>query len=279
MKPYVSIVGVGQRASYIRAPGYAIKPHSSAGSVASWNLIKNVYLGGGLGLNWDLQALGGSNNVLVLENVTVGGSIVYKGRNAGGGDYLEMYVGIIFGAVTIDSAFPQMQTLEFVSGVTLTNTQAISMASTWNNVVFNGDLTVNAAGTTQLRNAVYSGTEIETIGTNTLDSYRGLPPKSKRTLSGGTTVVNRDDASLVPYVAATAANWVVEPTDVQDAIDKIASGKFTTKGFQLATSGSQPTCDSSTRGLLWHTQGGTGVADLLEICQKDASDVYGWVAK
>ncbi len=50
-----------------------------------------------------------------------------------------------------------------------------------------------------------------------------------------------------------------------------------TGGIQLNTSGSQPTCDASVRGLLWNIPGGAGVADILQACQKDAADAYSWV--
>lgn len=48
-------------------------------------------------------------------------------------------------------------------------------------------------------------------------------------------------------------------------------------GVQLATSGTQPTCSLGTRGLMWNIQGSTGVADTLQVCQKNSSDAYVWV--
>lgn len=47
-------------------------------------------------------------------------------------------------------------------------------------------------------------------------------------------------------------------------------------GFQLSTSTTQPTCDVAHRGLIWNLEGGAGVADILQVCQKDASDNYVW---
>jgi len=59
--------------------------------------------------------------------------------------------------------------------------------------------------------------------------------------------------------------------------DSIAYAKITaTGGFQINTSGTLPTCDSTTRGLLWLKQSSTGVADTLCICIKTASNNYGW---
>jgi hypothetical protein len=40
--------------------------------------------------------------------------------------------------------------------------------------------------------------------------------------------------------------------------------------------GSQPACDSTTRGTLWHTQGVAGVKDTVAVCAKDATDAYAW---
>lgn len=50
-------------------------------------------------------------------------------------------------------------------------------------------------------------------------------------------------------------------------------------GTVLDTSAAQPPCDAAHRGLLWVIRGGAGFADILQICLKDASDVYGWVIK
>jgi len=50
-------------------------------------------------------------------------------------------------------------------------------------------------------------------------------------------------------------------------------------GVQVATSGAQPACDSAHRGLMWNIEGGVGVADILQICQKNAADVYVWITK
>jgi len=41
----------------------------------------------------------------------------------------------------------------------------------------------------------------------------------------------------------------------------------------------KPTCDASKRGLVWVTCGGTGVADLWELCEKDGVDNYAWQAE
>jgi hypothetical protein len=189
VKPYVSIVGMGQRASYIRATGFNIKPDPLHSTGTSWVLLKNFYLGGGTGINWDLQALGGSNSAVVIENLTIGGNLVFKGRNAGGGDYLEMYTGVQFGTVTLDSTYSQVQTFEFVAAVNITNTQSITGASaTINNSNFNNSLYVTSSEIS-LNNCAFPGTAgLTTTGNVVINSYRGVPPLARRTLSVGTTI-------------------------------------------------------------------------------------------
>lgn len=47
-------------------------------------------------------------------------------------------------------------------------------------------------------------------------------------------------------------------------------------GVRLNTTSAKPSCNSSKRGVLWFTQGSTGVKDSLEVCAKDASGSYNW---
>lgn len=48
--------------------------------------------------------------------------------------------------------------------------------------------------------------------------------------------------------------------------------------FAVATDTVNLTCDATKRGTLRVRLGGVGVADTIEICKKDAADVYGWTA-
>ena len=47
-------------------------------------------------------------------------------------------------------------------------------------------------------------------------------------------------------------------------------------GIRLNTATAQPSCTASTRGVVWFTQGASLVKDTLQVCAKNASDVYGW---
>jgi hypothetical protein len=48
--------------------------------------------------------------------------------------------------------------------------------------------------------------------------------------------------------------------------------------FQLADPGTKPACDATTRGTIWRDDGGTGVADTIEVCAKNSSNTYAWYA-
>jgi len=49
-------------------------------------------------------------------------------------------------------------------------------------------------------------------------------------------------------------------------------------GIQWVDQGAKPTCDATTRGLVWYDAGAGGVADTVEMCGKAAADTYSWVA-
>jgi hypothetical protein len=47
-------------------------------------------------------------------------------------------------------------------------------------------------------------------------------------------------------------------------------------GVRLNTATAQPACDATVRGTFWVAQGGAGVKDSVQVCAKDASDLYAW---
>lgn len=47
-------------------------------------------------------------------------------------------------------------------------------------------------------------------------------------------------------------------------------------GIRFITPGTKPTCASGIRGMYWHTYGGTGVKDSVEVCVKNNADAYIW---
>jgi len=44
----------------------------------------------------------------------------------------------------------------------------------------------------------------------------------------------------------------------------------------IGDAGTKPTCQASRRGMFWHDFGGAGAKDTVEICAKDAGDLYAW---
>ncbi len=40
--------------------------------------------------------------------------------------------------------------------------------------------------------------------------------------------------------------------------------------------GTKPTCNATNRGRIWHDFNGVSVKDTVEVCAKDATDVYAW---
>lgn len=47
-------------------------------------------------------------------------------------------------------------------------------------------------------------------------------------------------------------------------------------GMRLNTTNGKPTCDATQRGTFWVTQGAAGVKENVEVCAKDAANVYAW---
>jgi hypothetical protein len=47
-------------------------------------------------------------------------------------------------------------------------------------------------------------------------------------------------------------------------------------GVKLNTLTAKPACDATVRGTVWVTQGTAGVKDSVEVCAKDAMDVFAW---
>ncbi len=71
-------------------------------------------------------------------------------------------------------------------------------------------------------------------------------------------------------VCGSGCSWNTPPT----------AGVQSSSGVRLATNGTtQPTCDATIRGTLWNIEGASGVADILQICQKTVLDTYAWVTK
>jgi len=65
-------------------------------------------------------------------------------------------------------------------------------------------------------------------------------------------------------------------TGGEEVASAVAFAPGAGKSVRITTTGSKPTCDSTTRTGIFYVQGAGGVADSVEICMKDAADAYAW---
>lgn len=102
---------------------------------------------------------------------------------------------------------------------------------------------------------------------------------------GPATATDGADSSKIFKLKAAyyGRSLIDQPRDTDYALE-LTNGKgllVTGKTDQLqlakAAGGAKPTCDSAARGSIWYEPGGAGVLDTLEICRKDAANVYAWV--
>ncbi len=98
--------------------------------------------------------------------------------------------------------------------------------------------------------------------------------------AGGPTTLNADTLGAV---AIKQADGITDPTIADILAGRLYSLWFDGAVFRLITppvnvaaSGAQPTCNSTQRGRIWQTIGGSGVKDSVTVCAKDATDAYAW---
>lgn len=117
-------------------------------------------------------------------------------------------------------------------------------------------------------------------------------------IPNGITTITRSIGVLIdqPFGLVSAENFGIYQSDAEknyfegdvkvgglDGLSKPHIGVESEKtiasknGFQMHLHGSQPTCDEDHRGLMWNLEGGAGVPDLFQVCQKDITDAYVWV--
>jgi len=197
--PYTDIIGDGHRSAYLRVNGgtNSIKPTSDWATGSSWTTFKSLYLGGSTQLNFDLQAIGGSNSNVVIQDCWIGGAVTWKGRNAGGGDYIEAYDTFTFGAVSLDQTLIQWQGGVFAN--TLTHGCSLAPCSgTFINSNFNADVTLNGTfiDTMQFSASPFGSTGINLTTTGTvalLADKISVPPIASQVLSVSTVVTKMGD--------------------------------------------------------------------------------------
>lgn len=120
-----------------------------------------------------------------------------------------------------------------------------------------------------------SGTQNTAVGFDS--GYNGI---ASRALYLGREAGYNNTQSDALYIG-NASNFSVITGNMSIAQPAVTvNGKLNaTLGLGLSTTTSKPTCTAAYRGFFWHTEGGAGVADVLEICQKSALDAYAWIPK
>lgn len=267
-KPYVSMRGVGQKPTVINLSGFDIKPSASHATSDSIIEFSDLVIGGG-GIIWDLQALGGAHNSYVyLDNVQIDDNSEFKGRNGFISDTFEIHNVTASNSLIVDSAYFIVYGGELASTVDISNSQltAGGVFVAINSAILDSTLTIDGVDVTLTNVSYPGGGAITTLNTVSINSYRGLPAKSARTLSGGTTINNIDRPSALAYTPTTSGNWSIVPTDVQEALDNLAAatagaGTGDVTG-PAASIDSEVAIYNGTTGKIIKRATGTGVAHL-----------------
>lgn len=121
-----------------------------------------------------------------------------------------------------------------------------------------------------------------TFGTNINSTYyqsAGIYAEAAENFGASTHAGNMYFATALPN------QTYVDPKMTLTALGNVGVGTTSPSqklevrgGVRLNTPVAKATCDSTLRGTIWFTQGGSGVADTLEVCAKDSAGNYSWRA-
>ncbi len=151
----------------------------------------------------------------------------------------------------------------------------------WSAIGFVGQLSVASGKVVEEVSMALSGASIPVSSTGgeitTFNLYRGFGAFS----AGGTITIPNVNLLKGDNGMCSGASVSCHGLNIQDAnASNYVAGELNADGgIRLSTAGAQPTCDSAHRGLMWNVEGGVGVADIFQVCQKDASENYAWVTK
>ena len=111
--------------------------------------------------------------------------------------------------------------------------------------------------------------------------------------SSGNTTLGQTSSNTISMLGALNSNIIPNASDVRnlgdashrwedifvdDIIDSTGHTTPTTQLQNIPNSGtSRPAASASVRGLIYTTEGASGVADITEICLKSSSNSYSWV--
>lgn len=126
------------------------------------------------------------------------------------------------------------------------------------------------------------------FGTGSFILAKGLPSPSGATIdgfwgeSGATNSYGFTAGSDVSSGSAAKGIYIEAQNNTSTGAGGIVSirgGNSTSGdggGIRFITPGTKPTCASGIRGMYWHTLGGAGVKDSVEVCVKNNADAYIW---
>jgi hypothetical protein len=107
-----------------------------------------------------------------------------------------------------------------------------------------------------------------------------LAPPPSATASGPDLIVqDSTSATGSTQVVISAGAAQDRPLTQWTAANGTAGARISADGaLQNLPWGSKPVCAAGVRGMFWHEQGADGIKDAVEVCAKDAADVYAWRA-
>lgn len=150
----------------------------------------------------------------------------------------------------------------FKAGNKATNSVSVLNGWTLYSQDYNYSIFLNEAAQIRLNGKTYVG------GTTT--------PTARLHIAAGSASANNAPIKLTSGTINTTAVAGQIEYDGQFYLTPSTNERF--KLLQV-TGASKPTCDSTIRGQHWTIPGGAGVADIFQVCLKDASDIYAWVTK
>jgi hypothetical protein len=192
--------------------------------------LRDMYLTGTTGVNWDLQTVGGvgAQAVLELHNVQMNGTLTFKGRS-NDIDQINIHNAYIFNSATIDTASSNLIRDFGLSGnLTISANQASTAAYVTGLMCF-GNLVTSA--TIGNNNIILKGSTIlGTVSGNGAVTIAADPASlpalvANATMIGGAAITPIANAAYNKFEPGTPANWSVAPTIVSQALNLLAADK------------------------------------------------------